>query len=329
VSSLDAVELVLFIESLRGDEVDTDAVEAEVFRSIDALYAGFFGGVQRDAGALQALKRGGPRNLFLVHDGDGDTLLYMNVARRMPKDVSVFGIEPRRMPGVPLAHVRIEDMASAYLEEVRKQQPHGPYLLGGMCAGGTIAYEMAAQLTRAGERVELVALLDAATPQAPKRVGRITKQRFTRLREALAQLRASEILHKLRNALTWEAVRFVKRWSTAARFRLLHAVLARRRPWPSFVPTLSVREIYESAEARYVPKQVDDAGVLLVRARVGKAEDTPFREIYADDTLGWGAVAGSLAVVDVEGGHSSMLQEPHAESLAAVLLPRVVPAQPV
>jgi acyl carrier protein len=42
LSSLDIVELVLFIESLRGDEVDTEAIEPQVFTSIDSLYTGFF-----------------------------------------------------------------------------------------------------------------------------------------------------------------------------------------------------------------------------------------------------------------------------------------------
>jgi acyl carrier protein len=43
LSSLDVVEFVLFIESLRGDEVDTDALEPETFTSVDTIYEGFFG----------------------------------------------------------------------------------------------------------------------------------------------------------------------------------------------------------------------------------------------------------------------------------------------
>jgi acyl carrier protein len=43
LSSLDVVEFVLYIESLRGDEVDTDAIEPEAFTSIDTLYTTFFG----------------------------------------------------------------------------------------------------------------------------------------------------------------------------------------------------------------------------------------------------------------------------------------------
>lgn len=42
LSSLDIVELVLFIESLKGDEVDPDAIEPDTFQSIDAMMKGFF-----------------------------------------------------------------------------------------------------------------------------------------------------------------------------------------------------------------------------------------------------------------------------------------------
>ena len=42
LSSLDIVEFVLFIESLRGEDVDVDDIEPEVFTSIDTLHAAFF-----------------------------------------------------------------------------------------------------------------------------------------------------------------------------------------------------------------------------------------------------------------------------------------------
>lgn len=42
LSSLDIVEFVLFIESLRGEDIDTDDIEPTVFTSIDTLYAAFF-----------------------------------------------------------------------------------------------------------------------------------------------------------------------------------------------------------------------------------------------------------------------------------------------
>ena len=289
------------------------------------------------SGVLIELKRGGATNLFLIHDGDGETLLYRNLARRMPDDISVFGIEPRRLSRVPLAHTRIEDMARFYIEEMRKKQPAGPYMLGGLCAGGVIAYEMASQLKSASESVKLVALFDAARPRARKRVGQISKQRVRRLEAVFAGVRGEqgilvprlyssikEASLKLVNLVAWEFSSRARRLTTRARFRLLHELLMRGRPWPSSLPELSVREIYDSAEARYLPKALSDAGILLLRAQSGDEYDQPYREVYADDTFDWSSVARDLTVIDVEGGHSSMLQEPFVESLVTALTPRVI-----
>jgi acyl-CoA synthetase (AMP-forming)/AMP-acid ligase II/thioesterase domain-containing protein/acyl carrier protein len=288
------------------------------------------------ARTLIELRRGGPRSLFFVHDGIGETLLYLNLARRMPNDLAVIGIEPRRIPGVPLAHTRIEDMAAFYIEEVRKKQPHGPYLLAGMCAGGVIAYEMASQLVDVGEGVELVALLDAVTPQAPKRVAPITKHRSGRSKKFLEFFQKCEltpaerikavahvIYRKIANALSREIARSSDILFLRARLNLLRDLLSRDAAWPSFVPELGFQEILNSAQACYVPKPLSISSIVLARATSGEAFDIPYLKLYADETLGWDVVAQNLTVIDVDGGHESMLREPFVESLARALMPYV------
>ncbi len=293
------------------------------------------------SGVLVELKPGGNRNLFLIHDGDGETLLYLNLARRLPDNVTVFGVEPRRLSRVPLAHTRIEDMARFYIDAVRKKQPRGPYMLGGLCAGGVIAYEMASQLQVIGESVELVALFDAAKPRARKRIGQISKQRVRRLEAVFAGVRGEEGILlprlyssikeaslKLKNFLAWELSSRARRLTTRMRFRLLHELLERGRPWPSALPELSVREIYDSAESRYLPKTLSNAGILLLRAQSGDEYDQPYREVYADETFDWSSVAKDITVIDVKGGHSSMLQEPFVESLVNAITNKVLLQQP-
>jgi thioesterase domain-containing protein len=237
---------------------------------------------------------------------------------------------------VPLAHTRIEDMARFYIDEMRNKQPRGPYMLGGLCAGGVIAYEMASQLKSAGETVTLVALLDAAKPRARKRTGHISKQRVRRLEAVFAGVRGDRgiyverlyssiiaALSKLKSFLVWEISSRARRLTTRLRFWLLHELLMRGRPWPPSLTELSVREIYDSAEARYFPKPLSNAGVVLLRAESGDEYDQPYREVYSDDTFDWNSVAEDLIVIDVKGGHSSMLQEPFVESLVGVLASKV------
>ena len=286
------------------------------------------------AGLLVHLRPGGPRNLFIIHDGVGETLLYLNLARRLPADFTVIGIEPRRLPGIPLAHTRIEDMAAFYLGQIREKQAHGPYLLAGMCAGGIIAYEMAVQLVQAAESVELVALLDAVTPQATRRsaVKRHNEPFNRRAKEPdkgqpavlETKMPAVSISRRLTKALSWRFQYYGGTLYDSVRFALLRGLLSHDIAWPRFLLGLTFQQILNRVQARYVPRPLSIPSILLVRATSGEAADTPYAKLYVDDTLGWSAIAGNLAVADVRGGHESMLQEPFVESLAGALLPYMI-----
>jgi amino acid adenylation domain-containing protein len=66
---------------------------------------------------------------------------------------------------------RVEDMASAYLEEILQLQPEGPYFLGGRCFGSMIAVEMALQLMRQGKDVAALAAIEGRSPHKKLRPG--------------------------------------------------------------------------------------------------------------------------------------------------------------
>jgi amino acid adenylation domain-containing protein len=281
------------------------------------------------------LRHGGPRSLFLVHDGEGETLLYLNLARRMPKNLGVYAIEPPNLARIPLAHATIEEMAAAYIDEIRHRQPHGPYQLAGLCVGGVIAYEMAWQLVRVGERVDLLALLEAALPGALERPGLRAQQRRGRLKQALADatrdvrapwrrawLMSGTIARKSTDALLWEISNRAQQWWVKWRYCLLCEVLKCEIEWPERVPELTVHQICDCAEMRYQPKPLKIPHLVLVRAQRGEGgDDTPYQEIYADDAFGWRAVAENITLVDVDGGHSTLLRERFVDSLAAALMP--------
>ncbi|HEY8977223.1 MAG TPA: HAD-IIIC family phosphatase [Burkholderiaceae bacterium] len=285
---------------------------------------------------LVTLRESGERRLFLVHDGDGETLLYRNLANRLPATLSVYGIQPERRPRIPLAHLSIEEMAASYVKTVRAVQPDGPYLLGGMCAGGLIAFEMARQLQADGAVVERVLMMDSATPQAERRDIE-NAQRSSRLREAVAAARegrgvvgglvaaAGVVARKVFGRVAWELRKRRLQSDDDRRLATLRQVLASGSEWPASEPSLDFRAIYNHAEHAYRPPPSAISAVLL-RATAGSGNDIPYREVFADPTLGWAGVARDLVVVDVEGGHASMLQEPQAAALARAILPHVAGA---
>jgi len=325
--SMLALDLRTRIESELGVAVSLSAlIEAPTVALLAQLVAG---GAQRDSMVLIREGEGGPP-VFLVHDGDGETLLYRNLALRLSRRHAVYGLNPRALSGVPMAHTRIGDMAAYHIGKIKSVQPHGPYLLGGMCAGGVIAYEMALQLQAQNERAGLVALLDAAAPGAALKPWRLAKERLDRIagelrraRKAAAMRRAvllaGSLSRKLRNFTAYHVGKAFREARDGARLRVLRASLDRGRRPPRLIGRLSATITYLWAEREYRPDGRLEAGELVVfRATRGEGIDAPFIDFYEDPLLGWSDRGRHGArAVDVPGGHTSMLQEPHVAILAA------------
>src|SRR5207248_8635889 len=106
--------------------------------------------------------RGTRPPLFLVLGAGGGMFWgYGNLSRRLGPEQPVFGFKSRGLDGREEFSC-IEEMASAYLADLRAVQPQGPYYLGGYCFGGNVAYEIARQLCFQGQEVALLALMNCA-----------------------------------------------------------------------------------------------------------------------------------------------------------------------
>jgi amino acid adenylation domain-containing protein len=286
--------------------------------------------------SLLVLRPGGPGPaLFLVHDGLGDTTLYKNLAARMPETIKVYGIEPHGNGYCPVLHTRIPEMAAYHLEQIRRVQPDGPYLLGSMCAGGMIAFEIALQLERQGLPVGFVALMDAPGPRLRLKRFLTKKRQLARFASALRRgegnsrldrLRdqAAKAARKLKNFLVYELTSSARRVSEAIRFRGLRAALDHGRPVPRYAQGLSVVNVLDFARKEYVPGRLLEARALLIRSTQGEGTDEPAVNLTDDPLLDWGGrVKGQLVVTDVPGGHSSLLHEPEVEVLAKYLASQI------
>ena len=263
------------------------------------------------------------RCLFLIHDGDGETLLYRTLAGLMPGSIPVYGVAPFGRGRLPMVHASVEAMASHYVREIRGRQPEGPYFLGGLCAGGVIAYEVAHQLERAGEET-FVGLVEAAPPNAKKRALRITRQRWQRVAELVPTVghNATAVLTKLRDKLvnlaSYEMLYQTKRLRGRLLFELLRlGRFSDGQPWPEWLPSLTVREIYLSAARHYKPHPSERMHAVVFSATEHGGDEPPFRDLLVDPDLGWRALLGDrVTIVDAPGGHSNILQQPHVAVVA-------------
>jgi thioesterase domain-containing protein len=101
--------------------------------------------------------------IFAVSGHGGDVFQLVTLARHLDKEQPMFGVQPPGLDGAePLTSVA--ELARFEIEQIRRYQPRGPYLIAGHCAGGTIAFEVAHQLTTAGQQLALLALIGSPFP---------------------------------------------------------------------------------------------------------------------------------------------------------------------
>jgi thioesterase domain-containing protein len=257
--------------------------------------------------ALVMLQRGdgdGRAPFFCVHGAGGNVLNFRDIARAMDPRQPVYGLQASGIDGVSPPHKTIEQMAAAYLAEVRELQPHGPYLLGGYSGGGIVAFEMAQRLTASGEAVGLLAFIDTFHPIP-------VFTRLERLGRRLSRLR--------RQGLPYFVLRALKeRRKLAQEARDLHVseehlansdpiAFALRDPYLS--PDIDLSPNFARAARHYFPKPWPGRAMLI------RAEEVA---IYWMDglgpTYGWDRhILGGIEIVTVPGNHNTVVLGPNAE----------------
>ena len=129
--------------------------------------------------------------VFYVHgDLAGGGGYCAELARTIDAAHPFYDIAPHGTDGRPLP-ATIEAMAADNVRRLHALVPQGPVILAGFCNGGMVAYEMARQLTAAGNVVQHLTLIDAVTFNValPSNVAarRRARQAIERFRAALAR----------------------------------------------------------------------------------------------------------------------------------------------
>jgi amino acid adenylation domain-containing protein len=242
--------------------------------------------------ALVRIKRGGDRvPFFCVHGSGGNVLNFRNVSQAMPPEQPFFGLRAYGVDGVTRPHPTMEAMAEAYLLEVRKVQPHGPYLLGGYSGGGIVAFEMAQRLTSAGEEIAVLALLDTVHPW---------KIRSFLLANRISQLREGGVDYI--NKVVRRRVR--ERWGQ----HLIEHHVRCRKTVPLAWRDLLLTKNFEDAVARYQPSAWPGHATLF------RVEEPRCVFSGAGPLYGWEQhVLGGVDLELVPGDHDSFVLNPNAE----------------
>jgi thioesterase domain-containing protein len=231
--------------------------------------------------------------------------VYFQLAQKLGADRPVIDIQLYHPSGpIDLPRLPFEAYGAYALQLIRWAQPRGPYVLGGHCVYGTLAFEVARQLQREGETVDLVVLFDSWAPGYRETMSpRDKKLRLRRLRlyghtTRLGQFRRGEI-----------GLDDIVRKPILRRLGLLLP-----DPPPPKVEGQWFDEYLSVAAANYRPGTYGGSDVVLFRS----AET--LRGRLFDELMGWEPlVRRALRKVELASGHLDMFREKPAGEIVAVL----------
>ena len=249
---------------------------------------------------------GGPRTpFFLVAGMFGNVLNLRHLAHLLGTDRPFYGLQARGLFGDAPPHRSIAVAARDYITELRQIQPRGPYMLGGFSGGGITAYEIARQLTEAGEEVAALVMLDTPLPQ------RRALSRADRIAIQMAELKRGGFAYPfqwLARRIRWE---FVKRRARADS----------TSDSPQF-HNAAIEAAFLEAVASYPLTSWQGPLTLFRPPLTGKWQVARDRLInseraYVTPDNDWTEWAPELQVFEVPGDHDSMVLEPNVRVLAA------------
>ncbi|WP_142409118.1 non-ribosomal peptide synthetase [Bacteriovorax stolpii] len=242
--------------------------------------------------SLVIIKASGKKNpFFCFHGVGGNVLNYITLMPAAKNDRPLMALQSVGLLNAnDLPLQTVEEMARAYVREIRLIQPEGPYLLAGGSMGGMVAFEAAIQLMDAGEKIEKLIMFDTFGPN-------LDLQNYVAKDERT-------FLEKVKSALLIKSKNF-----------FLNSQIAVCRFFGKLPPLPALLHEIESTNYKalwkYYPKKRYEGDIDLIRANV---ENVGW---YSDPLLGWdGIVKGEIRTYEISASHEKFIESPE---LIAVL----------
>ncbi len=143
--------------------------------------------------SLVPIQTNGSRPPLFFHGGSADALTWAEFSYQLGADQPFYALQRPDLDGSDVTHTTVESLATDCIKEMRMVQPTGPYVVGGHCFGGAVAFEIAQQLQAQGEDILSLVLIDAYCPASLPETHIVRLQ--TRLQLGLFWLRKNYYYH--------------------------------------------------------------------------------------------------------------------------------------
>ena len=268
---------------------------------------------------LVPLKSTGTRPpLFCAPVSGGSAFYYRTLATFMDADQPLYALEPIGLNGIDDPHATIEEMAAYYITHIRLVQPHGPYALCGLSMGGTIAFEMARQLTEAGEEIASLMFFDTWAPGFNGRAHGPSPGSLPYVFRNVRYKALSQVAGITGLPSPGDRMLHMGKLSTKVCNRIINRL--KGKPWKEAYAnpnSIDLPDAYQKlmdaegqALSNYHPSPYAGQAVLL-KAHL----DEP--DVDSKGLLGWDTLAPNLKTIRTPGTHYTMLEEPCVRTTAS------------
>lgn len=243
--------------------------------------------------------------LFFMHMHNGNIQRWRVLLKYLGSSQTVFAIQPQGLDESKDYHYAIEEMATFYINEIKKVQPHGPYRFAGLCFGGTAAFEVAKQLKAANEEVELLFTVNNyAPPENPMQY---------KIRETWDEFSGLDFGDKLEFAIEKtksvgrKMMSIVQKVVGSGNIATATETTAKTKP--------DIRWVHSVALLNYQPQSLYNGNITLVRTGEEVAK-------HYDEFLGWQRLVNgkiNLHVIPGSDNDSVITDEKYYEQLGKLL----------
>ena len=206
----------------------------------------------------------------------------------------------------------LECIAEQLVQSIRERRPEGPYMLGGWCAHGLLAFETARQLQAQGQEVAQVVLLETVNP--------VRMKQYSGWKRIIARAQLKFHLLKFEYAylqqLSSTQTREYIAGRTSQKLARIRQSLRRVLKAAKFYPELdnpaagNPRDVLYAAAVKYCPKPYRGPVVLIRSMKrtfgFGRVLDLGWSELLGDD----------LEICETPGNHYTIYMEPNVDALA-------------
>ena len=248
--------------------------------------------------------------LFCIHGGLGNVLFYRHLSNRLGTDQPVYGLQAKGLTSNEEPFRSIEEMAAAYIREIRSVQSQGPYYVSGYCFGAIVAFEIAHQLVKAGQKIAFLGSFNGIGP---------AREHALKLSSLFRMYRTDSLKHLVRYPVLISKF-LLRRYSLKA----YYAIVNRARGISYNFYKKKGRMMPDSLRRQYVVDAID-AALKKYKPEVYPGQLIIFRspKIFKNPHLRWTKlISGGIKTHDMPGNYKNrrfIMHEPYVQSLAEEL----------